>query len=656
MKRVNKVLSLILAIVMFVGVLPITVVDHADAAYTTFSKINYLQCDSRWALVTHGKTTGFTGRMDLNACGILSFVNAVYNCTGRFIYPTNVADWAYNKGYYNNNAQGGIANTVYGAFATKCADQFGAEYGFRVIGGGAGTSYSSELQNHVANNGTAVVHVVGHYMTLVDYNTSTGKFLVFDSYPGDKGSSKRKSLTTTNGDWKTPAQLATGNIKIDKYWLFESTGAPFDRTNPDNYPFPTRNIGYYGSAMKGNDVGWVQAVLYQLGYFTKESDIDLSFGPGTKATVERFQTDYRLAVDGSVGPETRAKLNERWIIKRDGEQQVFTPTLEATLYLGNHRYEFYKGKMSWTNARDYAESIGGHLATVTGEPEQNLILEYYNQHNDEKLWLGATDSENLGIWKWVTGESFDYDHWASGEPNNSGGAEHFVGTTGGNYWNDFVNEPEDITGFIVEFEEAAVLESTAYLNGHTYQFYKGFLPWTTAKEYAESLGGYLMTVTSEQEQNLLAQYNAVNPTAELWLGASDADLEGDWRWITGEPFSYENWADEEPNNSSSLNNPENYLGVNTTGCWNDYSDISGAVNGFIVEYEPVMQDIVSVNGHIYVLYGINTSWHSAKAFADQKGGHLVTISDEEEEETVAHFVSELTGSVWIGLSDEANEN
>ncbi len=57
----------------------------------------------------------------------------------------------------------------------------------------------------------------------------------------------------------------------------------------------------------GTQVGYVQAVLKYLGY---NIVIDQSYGPATRDVVKQFQSDYGLTVDGSCGPQTRAKLIE----------------------------------------------------------------------------------------------------------------------------------------------------------------------------------------------------------------------------------------------------------------------------------------------------------------------------------------------------------
>ena len=92
--------------------------------------------------------------------------------------------------------------------------------------------------------------------------------------------------------------------------------------NPDDHTYPSRNIGYYnGTAMTGDDVMWVQCVLYQLGYLS-QSGVDGSFGPNSKKAVASFQSDNGLSSDGSCGQITRAKLKECWEFKKNGSSPV----------------------------------------------------------------------------------------------------------------------------------------------------------------------------------------------------------------------------------------------------------------------------------------------------------------------------------------------
>ena len=60
------------------------------------------------------------------------------------------------------------------------------------------------------------------------------------------------------------------------------------------------------------------------------------------------------------------------------------------------------------------------------------------------------------------------------------------------------------------------------------------ITWTAARNAAEDLDyfglqGYLATLTSQEE----AQFAGEQSQGTGWIGASDAAVEGDWRWVTG---------------------------------------------------------------------------------------------------------------------------
>ncbi|MDB4780426.1 hypothetical protein OAG48_00705, partial [bacterium] len=89
----------------------------------------------------------------------------------------------------------------------------------------------------------------------------------------------------------------------------------------------------------------------------------------------------------------------------------------------------------------YVLSKGGHLATMNSAEEQDFLRSNtlggsFGGFQDR---TAADYSEPNGGWRWVTGEPFDYTGWLPGEPNNSGGDEHYVftccGGEAGN-WND----------------------------------------------------------------------------------------------------------------------------------------------------------------------------------------------------------------------------
>ena len=120
--------------------------------------------------------------------------------------------------------------------------------------------------------------------------------------------------------------------------------------------------------------------------------------------------------------------------------------------------------------------------------------------------------------------------------------------------------------------DSALVTNSA--NGHTYKRFDTASTWQQAKTGCASRGAHLATLTTQQE-NEFVWTQFVQGSAEasqgVWLGGTDEQLEGTWRWITGEPWVFQGWNSGEPNDGGGSTGGEDYLlvaGV-TGGLWND---------------------------------------------------------------------------------------
>ena len=150
-----------------------------------------------------------------------------------------------------------------------------------------------------------------------------------------------------------------------------------------------------------------------------------------------------------------------------------------------HFYRYISAlDIKWTEARDSAANMNyyglkGYLATITSRTENDFIWTKI----DGIGWIGATDEESEGTWKWVTGPEAgtifwrgnyngtpvngQYSFWNDGEPNNvvkaSGVDEDYAHVnsnpnTKPKSWNDLPDAGDGpnsqyyrAKGFIVEF-------------------------------------------------------------------------------------------------------------------------------------------------------------------------------------------------------------
>lgn len=138
--------------------------------------------------------------------------------------------------------------------------------------------------------------------------------------------------------------------------------------------------------------------------------------------------------------------------------------------------------------------------------------------------------------------------------------------------------------------------------------------------------GHLLTVASAAEDNFvkskfesfIGDPNTNVPGIYAWIGLTDEVSEGSYQWVTGEPFTYSNWAPPEPNNLGN----EDYVYVwrrkftgtdidpNGTITWSWNDAINAGINpaipsGYFVEYDgPFTSPVPEPSGIVLTLVGL----------------------------------------------------
>ncbi|MGE5655863.1 MAG: S8 family serine peptidase [Actinomycetota bacterium] len=132
-------------------------------------------------------------------------------------------------------------------------------------------------------------------------------------------------------------------------------------------------------------------------------------------------------------------------------------------------------------------------------------------------------------------------------------------------------------------------------NGHLYMFSQPDT-WLGAQEQAKALGGNLVTINDESENDWLLDIFVglqLRGPEVVWMGLTDSEIygatEGNFKWVSGEPVTYTDWLSGEPNN---LANRENF-GTFFKSKWND-ALVSYEIPG-IIEIDPAKLNKPIVN-------------------------------------------------------------
>lgn len=139
-----------------------------------------------------------------------------------------------------------------------------------------------------------------------------------------------------------------------------------------------------------------------------------------------------------------------------------------------HYYKVFNNSISWIYAKEYCELMGGHLATITDEKEQQVVEQLSTQSPEfDNFWIGGYREKNSSKtdgWKWVDGTEFNFEYWDDNQPDFHQGEEYYIRFTNKDIdyeswtahkgkWNDCANEASgsDNTGDAVGIQTFAFI-------------------------------------------------------------------------------------------------------------------------------------------------------------------------------------------------------
>ncbi|MBD3401313.1 hypothetical protein GF420_00335 [candidate division GN15 bacterium] len=386
-----------------------------------------------------------------------------------------------------------------------------------------------------------------------------------------------------------------------------------------------------------------------------------------------------------------------WSIIEFGSVDTTSQELDSLIHLvqwpiaegGNdHWYAVYPERVPWQTARQLAETfehdtLTGYLATITSETENQFVFDHVLGGLDSlgspfQLYLGG--QYDFSEWQWLSGEGWDYENWALGEPNNLGLENAMAMRFTDGEWNNVVanGDPGSVhrEWSVIEFGTPGTtpepLDSLVHLvewseteggNGHWYAVFPYREPWETAEAIAatftlDTMSGYLATVNSLEENQfiydaVLSGLDTLGSPWQLYLGG--AHHLDQWYWLTNEPFIFTHWASGEPNN----------IGVETAmamrfgdGFWNNVrpTDASGSIHRewSIIEFGTADTTVTPPdslynlvqwpeaeggNGHWYAVFPERMPWETARDVVtsfvvDTMSGYLATVTSPEENQFI----------------------
>uniref|UniRef100_A0A8C5X0X2 MRC1 protein n=1 Tax=Malurus cyaneus samueli TaxID=2593467 RepID=A0A8C5X0X2_9PASS len=225
---------------------------------------------------------------------------------------------------------------------------------------------------------------------------------------------------------------------------------------------------------------------------------------------------------------------------------------EDWLPYGGHCFMIHRDPKEWGEALISCNERNGSLASIHNPEEHGFILSQLGYKAVDVLWIGLNDLKTQMFFEWSDGTPVTYTKWLPGEPTHEAiGQEDCVIMAGKDgYWADSACDRK--FGYICRRDPVQGVSGTAktdpacpkgwerysfycYLVGHT------SVTFSEAKKTCERSSSYLATIGDRYEQAYLTSLIGLRSEKHFWIGVSDMEEHGSFKWVTGEGALYTNW-------------------------------------------------------------------------------------------------------------------
>uniref|UniRef100_A0A669R027 C-type lectin domain-containing protein n=1 Tax=Phasianus colchicus TaxID=9054 RepID=A0A669R027_PHACC len=343
---------------------------------------------------------------------------------------------------------------------------------------------------------------------------------------------------------------------------------------------------------------------------------------------------------------------------------------------GWKRFSFYcylvgSALATFSDANKTCEQSKAYLATVETRNEQAFLISLIGLRSEKYFWLGLSDTEEQGMFRWTSGETPTFTHWNSAMPGKEQGCVAMGTGASAGLWD--VISCQETANFLCKqramdvpppappvhvpaascaqgWDGAPQADSCFKVSALDKNLKKN---WFEAEEFCREIGGNLVTINSKEDQLLIWQLALEKglQTQGFWMGLFLLNPDEGFTWIDGSPVIYENWDEDEPNNDKGIEhcvmfNRSPQMRWNDLYCEHLLNWICESKKGMTTSpFNWKYQAVQTADGWIiykdkqYYFSRERVPMEKARRICQRNFADLVVIEDENERQFIWKYVS-----------------
>ncbi|XP_014457049.1 macrophage mannose receptor 1 isoform X1 [Alligator mississippiensis] len=247
---------------------------------------------------------------------------------------------------------------------------------------------------------------------------------------------------------------------------------------------------------------------------------------------------------------------ESFIIPSETDMPIMCPT-QWMSYAG-HCYLIHKDLKIWKDALTFCRKEDGDLASIHNVEEYSFIVSQLGYQPKDELWIGLNDNKVQMYFEWSDGSPVTYTKWLRGEPTHANNRQEDCVVMKGKdgYWADHACEKK--LGYICKRKplgeapkEEEIVEEGCQRGWKRHGFYcyligSTFASFPEANQTCGRNQANLASVEDRYEQAYLTSLIGLRPEKYFWIGLSDIQEKGTFKWTSGESVLFTHWNSEMP--------------------------------------------------------------------------------------------------------------